>query len=137
MSGKEYNPMKTKIKAVLFALFAAVMMAVPGGIAVAGDAEGRYTAFGVGLDSCAKYLKVKEYKEDNEDNWALLVYNGWINGFMSAAGTYQNTQKSFDVADAPNIRHFIREYCEKNPLVNLADAAAVVAERLIDRAGRR
>ena len=134
--------MKTKIKAVLFVLFASMMMAVPGGIAVASDVEGRYTVFGIGFKSCAEYLKVKEYKEDSEDsedNRASLAYTAWINGFMSAAGAYHNTQKSFgDVVDAPDIRHFIREYCEENPLDSLAKTAINVVNQLIEqRAGRQ
>ena len=124
--------MKTKIKAVLFALLTSVMIAVPSGIAVASDVEGKYTVFGHGLASCAKYLK-----EDKEDNWTVLAYNAWVSGFMSATGGHSNTQKLLgDVADWYGIQYLIRQYCEKNPLDNLADAAEDVAEQLIDRAGR-
>ena len=125
--------MKTKIKAVLFALFTAVMIAVPSGIAVAGDAEGQSTTYGHGLHSCAKVLK-----EDKEDNITSNIYNSWVNGFMSGASVYNDTQKAFlDVADFYGIQHLIREYCKKNPLDKLEDAAQDVAEQLIDRAGRQ
>ena len=134
MSGKEYNPMKTmktKIKAVLFALFTAVVAAVPDGIIVASDAKGHYTVYGHGFDSCAKFLN-----HDKEDN--SLYYNIWVSGFMSAAGVYNDTQKSFgDVADSYGVKHLIREYCEKNPLDNLADAAENVAWEVTVRAGLR
>lgn len=121
--------MKTKIKAVLFALFSAVMVAVPDGIAVASDAEGQYTVYGRGNDSCAKFLK-----EDKEDNIASKFTNIWISGFMSAAGLYNDTQKPFDnVTDFYGIEHLIREYCEKNPLNKLEGATQDVVQQLIKK----
>ena len=124
-----------KIKAVLFVLFTAVM-AVPGGIAVAFDAEGAYTIFGQGGHSCAKFLK--EDKEDKEDDIDYLFYKIWVVGFISAAGVYQNTQKSLgDVADVEGIIYLIRKYCEKNPLDSLATATITIADQVIDRAGRQ
>ena len=125
--------MKAKIKAVLFALFTSVMIAVPSGIAVVGNAKGQSTTYGHGLDSCAEFLK-----KDKEDNNASTIYSSWVNGFMSGASVYNDTQKPFlDVADFYGIQHLIREYCKKNPLDQLSDAAKDVVEQLIDRAGRR
>ena len=125
--------MKTKIKTVLFALFTSVMIAVPSGIAVVGNAEGQSTTYGHGLHSCAKVLK-----EDKEDNIISGRYNSWINGFISGASVYNDTQKAFlDIADFYGIQHLIREYCKKNPLDPLSDAAEDVVEQLIDRAGRQ
>ena len=92
-----------------------------------------YAVYGHGTNSCAKFLK-----EDKEEDIAALVNNTWISGFMSAAGLYSDTQKALsDVADMYDIQYLIRQYCEKNPRDDLADAAEDVAEQLINRAGRR
>ena len=40
-------------------------------------------------------------------------------------------------ADTDGIMYLIREYCQENPLNDLANAAADIAEQLINRAGRR
>ena len=124
MSGKEHNPMKTKIKAVLFALFTAVMIAVPSGIAVAADTERQYTVLGAGNDSCAKFLK-----EHEEEGLFALVYISWITGFVSATGAwdkaYNDKQKSLDdnpLYDMEGLIRLIRAYCINKPLDSLANA---------------
>ena len=130
--------MKTKIKAVLFVLFTAMMMAVPGGIAVATDAEGQYTVYGIyGHElSCSRFLeKDKQFYRNVEGRLAKasLAHDAWVSGFLSAAGLYNDTQRPFDYdANLFGIRNLLREYCEKNPLDSLADAATNIAEQLIN-----
>ena len=95
------------------------------------------TIYGHGDVSCAKFLE--DIKEDPIKSKVFATsYYTWVNGFVSAAGVYNDTQKQFiDVVDAQGIQHLIHEYCEKNPLNNLMDAAIYVADQLIDRAGCR
>ena len=122
-----------KIKSIILPIFAAVLLAVSPAIAVAGTAEGNYTVFGIGGYSCASYLE--DYRKDN---FRLKSLNWWIDGFMSAAGRYNDTEKPFgDVADHDGIYYLVREYCEENPLDALGTAAEIVADQLINRAGRR
>ena len=112
--------MKTKIKAVLFVLFTAVVVAVPGGISVAADTEGQYIVLGAGNDSCAKFLK--EYEEGG---FYALVYISWITGFVSGAGAYNDKQKSLDdnpLYDTEGLIRLIRAYCINKPLDSLANA---------------
>ena len=99
-------------------------------------AAGVSTIYGYGTVSCAKFLN--DIKKDTiEAKIFAASYYAWVSGFVSAAGLYNDTQKQFlDVADAHDIQHLTREYCEKNPLKDLADAAGSVANQLIDRAGR-
>ena len=121
-----------KIKSILLPLFAVFALSVSP-VAVASDVDSNYWAYGAGGHSCAKFLK--QEKEALSHEW---IYVSWIQGFMSAAGLYNDTEKTFlDVADLDGIMHLIREYCEENPLNDLTNAAEVVADQLINRAGRR
>ena len=121
-----------KIKSIILPLFAVFALAVSP-VAVAADAKGGYTVYGEGIHSCAKILE-----EHRKDTARYQFYIIWTGGFMSAAGAYNDTEKTFlDVADIDGIMHLIREYCEENPLNDLTDAAENVALQLIIRAGIR
>ena len=119
-----------KIKSIILPLFAVFALAVSP-VAVASDANGNYTIYGAGRDSCAEVLE-----EHRKDTTRYQIYITWITGFMTAAGVYNDIEKVF-AADVHGIMHLIRDYCEKNPLNHLGNAAQVVSYQLIDRAGRR
>ena len=124
-----------KIKSIILPLFAVFVLAVSP-VAVASDAKGGYTVYGAGIHSCAKVLE-----EHRKDTARYQFYIFWTGGFMSSAGAYNDTEKIFGKdgagVDIDGIMHLVREYCDKNPLENLSNAADNVAEQLIDRAGRR
>ena len=125
-----------KIKSIILPLFAVFVLAFSPAIAVASDANGVSTVYGGGFESCAKFLK-----NEKEEKISELVYLSWIQGFMSAAGRYNDTEKKFGKdgagVDIDGIMHLVREYCKKNPLKPLVYVAEYVAEQLINRAGRR
>ena len=124
--------MKTIYNRLAILTFAAAAL-LPNGIAVAYDANDQYSTYAFGTQSCAKVL---EWYRTEESLYKHA--KGFVSGFMTAAGIYNDTQKSFvDVADIESIMHLIRDYCEENPLDHLADTATIVAEQLLDRAGRR
>ena len=126
--------MKKTIKGIFAALFAvSVAFALSGGVAVAADAEGGYLSLGYGTKNCANVLE-----EHRKDSMGYAIMRTWVNGFMTAAGRYNDTIRNF--GDGPiidGIMHLIREYCDENPFDNLTGAAVNVAEEMIDRAGRR
>ena len=121
-----------KIKSIILPLFAVFVLAVSP-VAVAADAEGEYGNFSAGIYSCAKILK-----HEKEDGWSHLVNSAWVRGYLTATGYHLKTIKAFHrVVDSDGIDYLVRQYCEKNPLDDLEDAAKNVAEQVLDRAGRR
>ncbi|MGI9296656.1 MAG: hypothetical protein ACR2QC_02000 [Gammaproteobacteria bacterium] len=129
-----------QLKSALFALAAAVF-AVSGGVAVASDANDQYSTFSPAEyeNSCGSFLRVDRKGIATSDYREYNKYFNWITGFMTAAGLYNDTQKSLgEVADMPGIMHLIRKYCEGFPLNDLANAAQVVVElHLLPKAGER
>lgn len=124
--------MKTTKTALLS--FAAALLAVSPGVAVALDAEGISTIYGEGVDSCVTFLNDEKEELQSQHNYDIV----WVQGFMSAAGVYLDTQKGFgDITDIDGIMYLIRAHCEENPLDNLETAAIDVAKQLLEKAGRR
>ena len=120
-----------KLKSFLFSLFVAVLMAGVSGVAVATDADGQYSNLGRGSDSCATYLN-----ERAKDGWADIANGAWLNGYFTAIGYLQSTEKMFhEVADVVTREYLIVDYCKKNPLDDLEDAAANAANQLLKRVG--
>lgn len=126
--------MRKTIKGIFAAIFAvSVAFALSGGVAVAADVGGGYLSLGFGTQNCANVLE-----EHRKDSASYSYMKTWVNGFMTAAGAYNDTRRDF--GDGPildGIMHLIREYCDENPFDDLTGAAVNVAEEMIDRAGRR
>ena len=127
-----------KLKTAILTI-AAAMLSLSGGVAVASDAEGNYTQWDGGVDSCATFLRVYRTSIATSDYSESNKYLSWISGFMTAAGLYNDTQKPFgDVADRDGFEHLVREHCKKNPLDRVANAAEYIVEvHLLPKAGKR
>ena len=121
------------IKTAILTIAAAVL-SLSGGVAVASDANGIYAIYGTSEYSCAKLLEQYRNKHRfySDARW-------WVGGWVSAAGKYNDTKKSFlDIADIDGIMHLIRDYCDENPLDSLTGAADyVVGVHLLPKAGYR
>jgi hypothetical protein len=88
-----------------------------GSQAVARDAKGMYGTTGV--RSCATYLQDFEAK-----SWGQVVNQAWLAGYLTAnnyitPGTYQILGNS----DLSGAELWVKNFCEKNPLKNMASAA--------------
>lgn len=69
-----------------------------------------YTVYGVGNDSCGKYLAESGGKE---------IYLSWAQGYLSAKGEMGMMWKSSDLAA---MKQWLNNYCKDNPLVSFMKA---------------
>ena len=77
-----------------------------------------YTIFGVGNQSCGGWTAVKEKGPFANQ----VTFHGWVNGYLTAYSLWveRDLLGNSDVAGA---RAWIDNYCQKNPLLNVANAA--------------
>lgn len=87
------------------------------------DADSKYFVYGVGNESCGKWLASRTRPEDR------LHQTSWLLGWVSAAGFYDvyGTLKNTDV-DA--VAAWTDNYCHDHPLENLSVAAGVLVKTL-------
>ena len=114
----------------LLRVFVAALLAGATVVAVASDANGNYTVFGVGADSCGELME-----SYNKDTLLYLHARTWTNGYATASGLWFGTQKSLsDVANLEGMMFIIRQHCRNNPLDNLASAAEFMARQVLKQA---
>jgi len=114
-------------------------------VATAGPAlaDGRFTVWGVGNDSCGMF--VQEYATDS-DRYRMEI--SWIAGFVSAkngdvalivldnAGRSNVGKKGYDIlkeADPSAFIAFVNNYCSSHPLENLNTAAIELSTALMKK----
>jgi hypothetical protein len=81
---------------------------------------GQYMQYGGGTASCGKWL---EQRKSN----AYHALGQWVLGWVSAAGYYGKTLKATD-SDAASA--WVDQYCTRNPLDQLSDAAPELVRAL-------
>jgi hypothetical protein len=109
------KPLKTLL-CISFMLSGTLM----GSQAVATDASGQFGT--VGAVSCASFLREFEAK-----SWEQVVSQGWLAGYITAFN-YQ-TPKTYQIlgnSDLLGAELWVKNFCEKNPLKNIAVAAGVL-----------
>jgi hypothetical protein len=109
------KPLKT-----LLCISLMVSGALMGSQAVAADANGSYSV--LGSSSCGAFLKALADKSvQNVRDYA------WIAGYMTAYNLLTpNTYKILGSSDLPSAELWIKNYCEKNPLDDMAGALEVL-----------
>ena len=114
----------------LLRIFVAALLAGATVVAVATDANGKYTVYGTGLDSCGTLM------ESYDKNTLFYIRaEDWVSGYTTAIGLWTSTQKSLgDVAKLDGMMLIIRQYCRDNPLDKLADAAEFMMVQVLAKA---
>jgi len=85
--------------------------------AVAADANGRFGT--VGVKSCAVFLQELE-----EKSWGQMGNLGWLGGYITAYNLKTpNTYQILGNSDLLGAELWVKNYCLKNPLKNMAGAA--------------
>jgi hypothetical protein len=85
--------------------------------AVAADAKGGYGTNGV--RSCAVFLQEFEAK-----SWGQVAIQAWLAGYITAYNLQTpNTNQILGNSDLLGAELWVKNYCEKNPLKNIANAA--------------
>ena len=121
--------MKSLIDSLL-RVFVAALLAGATVVAVASDARGEYTVYGVGIDSCGKLIE-----SYNKDIRLYRRAEDWITGYVSATGLRVSTQKSIGkVADLAGMMLIIRQHCRNNPLNDLATATEAMVRQVLEKA---
>jgi hypothetical protein len=99
--------MRTSIKAVLVAVaFTSATISL---------SANAYTVIGAGGQSCESWMSEKE-----KNSLSYLIYQTWVLGFVSGAGG--GLGEKYEV-DADGAIGWIDNYCQTNPLSNIAYAA--------------
>ena len=121
--------MKSLIDSLL-RIFVAALLAGATVVAVAADAHGNYTIYGVGNTGCGELME--SYDKDTG------IYNraeAWVTGYVTAYGAWATTPKSLgDVAELDGMMLIIRQYCRNNPLSHLGTAAGVMVLQVMEKA---
>jgi hypothetical protein len=92
--------------------------------------EGSYATLGQGTRSCGSVIEIYESK----DEFSKRLIHEWINGYLTAlnyskSGVY-NIAKGVDLGGRSK---WIQNYCNENPLKQLATAVEVMAHELENR----
>jgi hypothetical protein len=88
-----------------------------GSQAVAADANGGYGT--VGVRSCAVFLQEFEAKALGQ-----VAIQAWLAGYITAYNAQTpNTNQILGNSDLLGAELWVKNYCEKNPLKNIANAA--------------
>lgn len=91
--------------------------ALTGSQAAAADASGRFGTVGAG--SCAKFLQELESKSSLSS-----TYFSWLAGYITAFNS--QTPKTYQILGSSDLfgaELWVKNYCEKNPLKNISNAA--------------
>ena len=90
--------------------------ALVGPQAVASDANGRYVQ--QGAVPCSTYLT-----EQKKETWSYTGYIGYVAGYFAAVNLKTpNTYNILGNSDLGGAMLWIKNYCERQPLNNIADA---------------
>ena len=121
--------MKSLIDSLL-RVFVAALLAGATVVAVASDPRGGYTIFGLGTKGCGELME-----SYNKDTVFYGAAQSWVNGYATATGRWNLTEKPLgDAAALDGMMLIIRQYCRDNPLDNLANAAESMAVRVLEKA---
>ena len=121
--------MKSLIDSLL-RIFVAALLAGATVVAVASDARGQYFAFGAGIKGCGGLME-----SYNKDTALYLAAQHWVTGYATATGRWLDTKKQLgNVAEIDGMMLIIRQYCRKNPLDDLSDAAEFMAVQVLEKA---
>ena len=117
------------MKLVLKAFAVGLLFVSP--IAVAADAD-TTMVYGAGTKSCGAFLEAE--RKSGVDS---IAYHSWLAGFLTGVNAFFNmlhVSHGSDILEGTDFEgavHWLRNYCEKNPLETFARAAdALVAERV-------
>jgi len=92
--------------------------------AVAADADGSY--FQQGAMSCSKYLT-----EQKKESWAYSGYMAYVAGYFAAVNLKTpNTYNILGNSDLGGAMLWLKNYCERQPLSNIANALQVLIVEL-------
>jgi len=94
----------------------------------AADKEGVYTIAGMGTSSCASYV------EDYKNQYLLLRYMAWANGYLTHLNTVTPGIK--DITERVDItarKSWLLKYCKKNTLDNFNTAVKALVKELKKR----
>lgn len=110
-------------------LILAVSLIIAGSCAHASDRE--VVVYGLGNDSCGKFLsalskappeKGLAYKDiDYMPDSAL--YLEWLSAYVTAFNLFNDQHKNITTIDRQGLIFWAKNYCEKQPLDTIADAA--------------
>ena len=114
----------------LLRVFVAALLAGATVVAVAADVSGHYSVYGLGNTDCGELMESYD-----KDTWLYSRVQHWINGYATATGAWNSTQKSLgDVAKSKGMMLIIRQHCSNNPLDDIADAAKAMVTQVMEKA---
>ena len=109
------------------ALLAAALMMVA--TATVGRTEEVGTVAGAGWVSCAEFAqRYKESPGPTED-----YFYAWAQGYMSGVNQASWTRKNLRGIPVENQKNYIRQHCDKHPLINYGLAVQSLFESLPNR----
>lgn len=88
-----------------------------------GVSRGDSAVFGVGNESCGRWLEVRR-----DDNDLASSYIHWVSGWVSAS-THDSALR-FNKTDIESMAAFTDKYCRENPRSSIAEAANDLVEAL-------
>jgi hypothetical protein len=96
---------------------------------VAKDVNGHYVVLSMGTKTCGEY--VSDFKADERGK---LDNSIWVAGFLTAYNIYTKGTKNISRNTDPAAWDlWINNYCERNPLDQVADAAVALVKELKSR----
>lgn len=77
----------------------------------------RFSVYGLGTNSCGKYLADRQNDGNKFDTVVAAQYSDWVRGFISGynAGT-TGKQVATEELSRPTIVAYLDKYCRDNPL---------------------
>jgi hypothetical protein len=106
---------------------AVAAISIPLSTAVASDAQGKYTIYGIGGLPCHVFLTATDSDRD--------AFDHWLSGFLTASDSFLIVTKNI-TPDANNSLKFLSivwKQCKAYHDTTVSDAAVTIATRLHDR----
>ena len=101
---------------------------------MAADRSGKFQVYGVGYDSCGKFIVVISKSQKGKKNKSLVPYSIWLEGYMSAFNALSENTFSLDTkADDTDRMAFIEKYCREKPLDGYFKAVLALMDELYPR----
>ena len=110
--------------------FLSIFIVLSVSFAFAADKSGAYSVLGEGTMSCGTLVQ----SVHNAENTDKVIIGSWVNGYLTAINQFK--YKRINVAqgtDREARELWIYNYCQKNPLDNLATATSSLYAELLKK----